>query len=129
MAEPITNHELRALFAPALSFKSVVLAVSGGSDSMALLLLMRRWAGLDGVAAPEFEVVTVDHGLRASSADEARQVAMQSQRLGFHHTTKVWAGEKEDGGLQARARAALYRLHAEVVADRNFPRPTAILTP
>ena len=54
-------------------------AVSGGGDSVALLLMLRRWGERTGrtVAA-----VTVDHGLRAGSADEARAVAALCARVG-----------------------------------------------
>ncbi|MBB3359255.1 MULTISPECIES: tRNA lysidine(34) synthetase TilS [unclassified Novosphingobium] len=77
------------------------LAVSGGPDSCALLLLAA--AHLPGQIA----VATVDHGLRAQAADEARAVAALCADLGVpHHTLRVDLG----GGsaIQARARAARY---------------------
>ena len=44
-------------------------AVSGGSDSLALMVLMRDWAQEVGA---DLRVVTVDHGLRAEAAEEAQ---------------------------------------------------------
>jgi tRNA(Ile)-lysidine synthase len=81
------------------------IAVSGGSDSLGLLL------GLTRVIAPRRLVaLTVDHGLRSDSADEARFVKSVCRGLGVCHETLIWSGEKPDAGLQAQARAARYGL-------------------
>ena len=48
----------------------VALAISGGPDSMALLLLVDRWrrARLEqGKPAPDLTVFTIDHGLREAA--------------------------------------------------------------
>ena len=80
-------------------------AVSGGSDSLGLLY------GLAGLVAPgKFFALTVDHGLRAGSADEARQVKAHCRRLGVCHETLKWEAGTPSSGLQAAARAARYRL-------------------
>lgn len=76
------------------------LAVSGGPDSMALLLLAAS-ALPDRVAA-----ATVDHGLRAANADEARAVAQVCDSLGVAHRTLPV--EVPPGNVQANARAARY---------------------
>lgn len=76
-------------------------AVSGGPDSLALLLLAHA-ARPGRVAA-----ATVDHGLRVESADEAAMVATTCAVLGVPHATlKV---EVAEGNLQAEARAARYK--------------------
>ncbi len=76
------------------------LAVSGGPDSLALLLLAH--AALPGMV----EAATVDHGLRPENADEAAMVARLCEMLGVPHVTlKVEVG---GGNLQDRARAARY---------------------
>ena len=80
------------------------MAVSGGADSLALLLLAAR-AFPGRVAA-----VTVDHRLRAAAAAEAAQVAERCTTLGVPHVTLVWDGAKPRGNIQAVARAARYRL-------------------
>lgn len=77
------------------------MAVSGGPDSLALLVLAH--ATLPGQVA----AATVDHGLRAESADEAAMVARVCAVLGVPHATlKV---EVAEGNLQAEARAARYQ--------------------
>lgn len=100
---------------------AVVLAVSGGSDSTALLLLARRWFAAH---APRVRLVavTIDHGLRAESADEARSVAELAERLGVEHRTLRWTGGKPGSGLQAAAREARYSLLAEAAQKAGAAR-------
>lgn len=86
---------------------AVAVAVSGGTDSMALLALARDWAADTGVA---LTALTVDHGLRSGSDGEARQVAAWCEAQVIAHRTLIWAGEKPARGIQAAARAARYRL-------------------
>ena len=76
-------------------------AVSGGSDSLALLLLCARARPGRVLAA------TVDHGLRAGIAREAAAVAAICARLDVPHETLVVTVE-DGASLQARARAARY---------------------
>lgn len=114
------DQDLDALFGTLLApFSRAVLAVSGGSDSMALMVLAARWlqSGL-APAGLTLEVATVDHGLRTGSAREAEWVAQRARALGFSHTTLVWGGDKPGSALQARAREARYALlvaHARAV--------------
>jgi tRNA(Ile)-lysidine synthase len=75
-------------------------AVSGGADSLALLLLAS--AALPGRVI----ATTVDHGLRADAADEARMVARLCAGLGVVHETVTVS--VEPGNLQDRARDARY---------------------
>lgn len=81
----------------------VGVAVSGGSDSTALLLLVHAWAGAAGrrVAA-----VTVDHGLRPESAAEASAVAALCADRGIPHAVLSWQGRQGRGNLQGAAREA-----------------------
>ena len=87
---------------PASDFFAV--AVSGGPDSLALLLLAHRALG-ERVCA-----LTVDHGLRPEGAAEAAAVAGHAASLGVPHVTLRWAGPHPASNLQAAARAARYRL-------------------
>ncbi|WP_374529124.1 tRNA lysidine(34) synthetase TilS [Novosphingobium sp.] len=76
------------------------LAVSGGPDSLALLLLAHR--ALEGRIA----AATVDHGLRPESADEAAMVGRVCAELGVPH--QVLGVTVAQGNLQSEARAARY---------------------
>jgi tRNA(Ile)-lysidine synthase len=82
-------------------------AVSGGSDSLALLLLTERWARR---ASCEIKVVTVDHGLRHGAAAEAEAVADLCRMRGLSHRRLHWQREAAAGNLQALARTARQRL-------------------
>lgn len=85
-------------------------AVSGGSDSTALLILLNDWRMAGG---PALRGVTVDHGLRPEAAQEAGDVARLCARLGVPHDTLRWAGWDGRGNLPDRARRARYRLMAD----------------
>jgi tRNA(Ile)-lysidine synthase len=85
--------------------------VSGGSDSTALIRLAREWAEANHPQL-KLSVLTVDHGLRPESADEARQVGDWARGLGLSHHVLAWDGAKPESGLQARARQARYGLMA-----------------
>ncbi|MBV1864352.1 MAG: tRNA lysidine(34) synthetase TilS [Rhodobacteraceae bacterium] len=81
----------------------VAVAVSGGGDSIALLLLLARWAQNTGRV---IEVVTVDHGLRPEAAAEAEFVSGVCAELGLHHTVLNWQGWDGQGNLMNAARQA-----------------------
>lgn len=75
------------------------LAVSGGPDSLALLLLA------EAVMPGEVEVATVDHGLRTESGSEAAMVAELCAGHGIPHEilkVKVAPGNLQDSARQAR---------------------------
>ncbi len=91
-------------------FHHLLIAVSGGADSLALLELIAEWRARTGGKAPSVSVATVDHGLRPESAYEAGFVAERCQRLGIAHTTLLWTGLKSAAGLADAARTARYSL-------------------
>jgi len=104
--------EIEALFAPLRTAISVALAVSGGPDSVALLLLVRRWRDLGG-PRPAVHVLTVDHRLHPRSADDAAFVAGLAERCGFPARILVREGPAPASGIEAAARSARYRLLTE----------------
>ena len=93
------------LAAPA---KAWAVAVSGGGDSVALMHLARDYARQQGHPLPH--VLTVDHGLRPSSAKDAKAVAGWAKRLGLAATVLAWRGNKPKTGVEAAARESRYRL-------------------
>jgi tRNA(Ile)-lysidine synthase len=88
------------------------LAVSGGPDSMAMLLLAH--AAIPG----QFEVATVNHGLRPEAADECALVAAACAERGVDCAVlEVTVGA---GNVQAKAREARYAALAEWASQHNI---------
>jgi tRNA(Ile)-lysidine synthase len=121
---PVSDAEADALFADLIDQPALVLAVSGGPDSTALMWLAVRWRKRRR-RGPKLIAVTVDHGLRPEARREAAVVKRLARRLGIVHRTLRWTGTKPSTGLQEKARAARYRLIA-AAADRA--RATCVLT-
>ncbi len=109
---PISASEAKRLFAPWRGAPAIVLAVSGGPDSIALMWLAARWRRALG-RGPRLIAVTIDHGLRTEAAREARQVKRLARSLDLAHRTLRWRGIKPKTGLPAAARAARYALLAQ----------------
>lgn len=103
-----------ALFAPLHDYRRVALAVSGGPDSLALLLLAHDYAA-ETTGPSRFVVYSVDHGLRPEAKDEVAFVLREAEKLGFKARGLRWEGEKPETGIQEAARLARYRLFAEAM--------------
>jgi tRNA(Ile)-lysidine synthase len=106
---PAEFDRLMQAVGPFESRPRLAVAVSGGSDSMALAVLAADWAGRRGGT---ITAITVDHGLRPEAGAEARQVGRWLRARGIAHRILRWrplAGVLP-GGLQAAARAARYDL-------------------
>jgi tRNA(Ile)-lysidine synthase len=112
LADPAT---LEGLFAPVAGEAVLGLAVSGGPDSLALMLLVRRWVEQRS-AAPVVIVYSLDHGLRPEARDEVAMVGVEAERLGFGFRGLVWADGHPETGIQEAAREARYRLIGEAMA-------------
>lgn len=105
----LTGEDLAASLASLLGrpldpAEPLAVAVSGGPDSLGLLLLAQA-ACSRGVRA-----LTVDHGWRPESAAEAAAVARLCAARGIEHATLRWTGATPAASRQAAARAARYRL-------------------
>jgi len=109
---PVSAHEAAALFAGLSDAPVLILAVSGGPDSTALMWLAARWRARRK-HGPTLVAVTIDHGLRAESAREALGVKRLAKTLNVEHRTLRWTGRKPKTGMQEAARNARYRLLAD----------------
>jgi tRNA(Ile)-lysidine synthase len=107
-ADAIVDGELDAIFAAVEAASRVALAVSGGPDSFALLDCFDRWRRKRG--RPEGIVLSVDHRLRAGSAEEAAAVARAAAARGLPVRILVWEGPRPESAVEAAARLARYRL-------------------
>ena len=103
---PVDDSAFEALMAPLGPFEPaprIAVAVSGGSDSLALCLLADRWARARGGAVFG---LTVDHRLRTESGAEAAQVGRWLTARAVDHRTLRWRSARRSGGIQEAARAA-----------------------
>jgi tRNA(Ile)-lysidine synthase len=104
------------LIGPLLARGRLGLAVSGGPDSLALLVLAHEHAIASGTTG-SFVVYTVDHGLRPEAAQEAADVVAIASGLGFAARLLRWEGAKPSTGLAAAARTARYRLIGAAMSE------------
>lgn len=103
------------LFGAVADQSAIALAVSGGADSLALMVLAQRWAsGLS--SPPRLIVYSVDHGLRAEAAEEVAMVVAAAEARGFEARGLRWTGIKPGSGMQEAARMARYRLIGDAMA-------------
>ena len=116
--KPQSSFHLSSLFACLNNVDRIALAVSGGSDSLAMMYLVAGWARLQALQ-PSVFVLSVDHSLRVEAAQECAQVAIWASELGMPHVTLKWEGAKPDTGIQAEARNARYDLMAKWCAAHN----------
>ncbi|WP_296577328.1 tRNA lysidine(34) synthetase TilS [Phreatobacter sp.] len=108
-AAPLDDNEIRDLLGPLSTQTALLLAVSGGPDSLGMLAAFVRWRDLGG-AVPPLTVACVDHGLRPEAAAEAAAVVRAAAGVGLPAVVLRWEGDKPATGLQDAAREARYRL-------------------
>jgi tRNA(Ile)-lysidine synthase len=121
---PISARLAKSLFSDWKRAPAIVLAVSGGPDSVALMWLAARWRRALS-RGPRLLAVTVDHGLRADAVREARDVKRLARALDLPHRTVRWTGARPKSGVPAAARAERYRLLAKAARESGA---THILT-
>lgn len=90
--------------------KVLAAGVSGGADSLALVYLLKEWADRQHKI---IVALTVNHGLRPESGEEAEYVAELMKAAGIEHHILVWDGPKPANGIEEAAREARYGLLRE----------------
>ncbi|MCQ2735134.1 MAG: tRNA lysidine(34) synthetase TilS [Alphaproteobacteria bacterium] len=85
----------------------IAVGVSGGADSLAVALMAAQSLAVYG---KKIVALTVDHGLRPTSANEAAYVAEIMRRNNIEHHILVWEGDKPKSGIEEAARIARYEL-------------------
>lgn len=99
--EPLLGNKARVIH------NSIALAVSGGSDSIALLYLISDWVKLTKI---RLVVFSVDHDLRESSANDVEFVRSEALKLGLEFHDLKWVHQEVKTGVQEKARQARYQL-------------------
>ena len=107
---------LMSVFDPFEPKPHIAVAVSGGADSLALAVLLHRWARARGGTVT---ALTVDHGLRPGAAAEAARVGNILGGQGLAHHILRWHGAKPTANVQAAARRARYALLSDWCARRG----------
>jgi tRNA(Ile)-lysidine synthase len=97
-----------------LKGESVLIALSGGPDSLALAAATAFEAGKQGIPAG---AVIVDHGLQKVSADVASRAADQARALGLNPVVVARVSVGDAGGPESAARAARYAAFDSALAD------------
>jgi tRNA(Ile)-lysidine synthetase, N-terminal domain len=96
--------------------KRVLIAVSGGVDSMALLTIVSRLLNKN-----DFGVINVDHDLRPESAAEVEFLRNYCEQHGFKFYTTKWQDHpKEDIGMEAAGRKFRYDFFAKIMKQDNY---------
>jgi tRNA(Ile)-lysidine synthase len=106
---PLADDEIDRIFAPLADAPLIALAVSGGADSLALLVAVDRWRRRGG-KKPSVVVLTVDHRLRKGSHNEALAVQRIARARGIKAGVLTRQGTRPSSDIEAAARGARYRL-------------------
>lgn len=95
------------------------LAVSGGSDSTALMVLAADYATKAGRLS-DLCVLSVDHGLRDTAHGDAQMVCGWAKARGLNSHVLQWRHEEITSRVQEKARAGRYQLMAKWCRDNGF---------
>lgn len=119
-ATPLGTEELARRLEPLGPFERpprLAVAVSGGPDSLALLLLADRWARARGGTV---RALHVDHGLRPGSAAEAARLSGWLAARGIPCRILAWTGPRPASRIQETARAARLALLEAACAEAGI---------
>lgn len=138
----MARHQLEALLAGSLLWDAIdggalVVACSGGADSVALLLAAHRLLADPGftkrfASPPVLAAWHLDHGLRADSERDAQLVASLCNRLGVKCIPERWEGPPPGGNLEQQAREERYTRLASLLSielpNDDLPMPRVAVT-
>ncbi len=93
--------------------KKIAVAVSGGADSMSMILLAKT-------LGTKIIALIVDHGLRAESANEAKSVQSQLKGLGIETVVLNWEGSKPKSNIHENARRERYKLLTDYCISKEI---------
>lgn len=113
----LLEDQVRRIFPQKIPAKLGV-AVSGGSDSVALLHLLVGQLKQDDVTV---QAVTINHNLRKGADAEARDVGAFCRTLGVAHDVLEWTDWDGKGNLQNEARRARYSLMSDWARQHGVP--------
>src|SRR6476620_3683476 len=99
------------LFEPFEPNTKIAIALSGGIDSMALVILTNKW--LKNSNRGSLIALTVNHNLQKSSQADSKKVGMICQGLGIEHQVLDWKHDEITSNVQSQAREARYNLLKE----------------
>ncbi|HSQ98168.1 MAG TPA: tRNA lysidine(34) synthetase TilS [Rickettsiales bacterium] len=97
--------------------KKIAIAVSGGIDSLSLVFLANNWCKENNIKVIG---ITVDHGLRKSSNDEAVYINSLLKQHNIEHHILVWEGKKPSNNVESIAREARYKLIFDFCRENNI---------
>lgn len=97
--------------------EKIAVAISGGSDSMALTLLSYNWSKLKKI---DIISITVDHNLRKESGKEAKLVSNYMERRGIPHKILKYEGKIPKSNIESIAREYRYKMLFEYCKKENI---------
>jgi tRNA(Ile)-lysidine synthase len=100
------------------SATKLAIAVSGGSDSMALCFMLHQCLKKERV---ELTALIIDHKLRKDSSQEAEKTSITLKKHNIKHHIIPWLGPKPLSNLQEKARIARYTLLTNYCLEHNIP--------
>lgn len=112
------NKNISKSFEYLKNFNHIAIGVSGGADSLALMLLVADWSEKQNIS-PEITIYCVNHGLRKGASAECELVVREAKKLGLEAYVLHWQGEKSKSALQENARNARYRLIGQAMKQNG----------
>lgn len=101
----VARHAVRADLAELTAGDKILVACSGGADSVALAFAIAKEAPTKAIS---IYAITIDHGLQPGSSAQAQKVAKWLGDLGYRQVSVVKVEVGTAGGLEAAARDARY---------------------